>query len=615
MIEINKESEDPVHVQLCEQIIFRIGTKDYPAGYVMPSVRSLARQLGISPNTVSVAYKELVERKWLIKRTGSRHIVLERTKDEAEPQDVEGLINRTIHVAQESGYSLQLLAARLRQRLLEEPPDHLLIVEPESEMGELMREEIRQEVGTAPAGCFVHTLAANPAKAIGAVLLIPWYLESGLRRIPFQSTPIVPLEFSRPDPHVALIRQLPHPSVVGMVSISPAILKAASGVLAPAVGERHTSHEFRMEWPIGKDGPRFKHYSDEQYPVRPPVADFDAWKRQFNDATLAADSGSPHERVDSGPSLSSVDLDFVDVLLCDSIAYKAFTHRRRVRCPLLSDKSLEAVAARSQSLRRDFDDFEAERRAAAERQEAERRATQEIAIAKQVQARLFPQALPPLRTLNYAGVCIQARHVGGDYYDFLNLGQERLALVVGDVVGKGIAAALLMASLQASLRSQCAFAVNQPQQMLQSVNRQFYENTTESAYATLFFAEYDDDSCCLRYANCGNLPALLLGGDNSVERLDSTTTVVGLFEKIDCAMAERPLYPGDTLALYTDGVTECCSLSGEEFGEQRLVETLRRHRHLPAEALVRAVVDELKQFSPGEQNDDITLIIAHCRRD
>ncbi len=187
----------------------------------MPSVRSLARQLGISPNTVSVAYKELVERKWLIKRTGSRHIVLERTKDEAEPQDVEGLINRTIHVAQESGYSLQLLAARLRERLLEQPPDHLLIVEPESEMGELMREEIRQEVGTALAGCFVHTLAANPAKAIGAVLLIPWYLESGLRQIPFQSTPIVPLEFSKPDPHVALIRQLPHPSVVGMVSISP----------------------------------------------------------------------------------------------------------------------------------------------------------------------------------------------------------------------------------------------------------------------------------------------------------------------------------------------------------------------------------------------------------
>src|SRR5271157_2568080 len=182
LIEINKESDEPVHAQLREQIIFRISTREIRTGYLMPSVRTLARQLLISPNTVSRAYAELVERKWLIKRPGSRHMVLERTKEKPEPEDLEVLINRTIHVAQESGYSLQQLAARLRERLLEQPPDHLLIVEPETEMGELMREEIRQEVGTAPAGCFVHTIPANPAKAIGAVLLTPWYLEGGLDR-------------------------------------------------------------------------------------------------------------------------------------------------------------------------------------------------------------------------------------------------------------------------------------------------------------------------------------------------------------------------------------------------------------------------------------------------
>jgi catechol 2,3-dioxygenase-like lactoylglutathione lyase family enzyme len=129
--------------------------------------------------------------------------------------------------------------------------------------------------------------------------------------------------------------------------------------------------------------------------------------------------------------------------------------------------------------------IEAQRRAASEKLESERRAAQEMEIAKQVQARLFPQTLPPLRTLDYAGMCIQARQVGGDYYDFLNLGRERLGLVIGDISGKGIAAALMMANLQANLRSQCAIAVDQPRRLLRSVNQLFYENTTDSAYATL----------------------------------------------------------------------------------------------------------------------------------
>jgi catechol 2,3-dioxygenase-like lactoylglutathione lyase family enzyme len=126
-------------------------------------------------------------------------------------------------------------------------------------------------------------------------------------------------------------------------------------------------------------------------------------------------------------------------------------------------------------------EIEARRRAAAEKLESERRAAQEIEIAKQVQARLFPQTLPSLRTLEYAGICIQARQVGGDYYDFLDLGRKRLGLVIGDIAGKGIAAALLMANLQANLRSQCAIALDQPQRFLRSVNRLFHENTDVSA--------------------------------------------------------------------------------------------------------------------------------------
>ena len=258
-------------------------------------------------------------------------------------------------------------------------------------------------------------------------------------------------------------------------------------------------------------------------------------------------------------------------------------------------------------------EIEAQRRARAEQLESAHRAAQEMEIAMQVQARLFPQSLPPLRSLEYAGICLQARPVGGDYYDFLDLGRDRLGLVVGDVAGKGIAAALLMANLQANLRSQCAIALDEPQRFLRSVNQLFFENTAESAYATLFFAEYDDQTGRLRYANCGHLPALLLRRDGSLERLDSTCTVLGLFQAWDCAIDERLLLPGDTLALYTDGVTEAFNEAEEEFGEQRLIAALRRHRQESPQAMVQSIVDEVQRFSPQEQYDDITMIVARCR--
>jgi serine phosphatase RsbU (regulator of sigma subunit) len=255
---------------------------------------------------------------------------------------------------------------------------------------------------------------------------------------------------------------------------------------------------------------------------------------------------------------------------------------------------------------------EAQRRAAADKLEAEHRATHELEIAKRVQARLFPQIFPSLRTLDYAGICIQARQVGGDYYDFLNLGQERLGLVLGDISGKGIAGALLMANLQANLRSQCIAGFDDPERLLRSVNQLFYDNTADSSYATLFFAEYDDQAQRLRYANCGHLSGLVLRRNNTLERLDSTCTVLGLFKDWDCCIGECRLVCGDSIALYTDGVTESFNSAGEEFGEQRLTESLKRHRGLSSPDLLAAIVNEVRQFSPGEQYDDITLIVATC---
>jgi len=256
---------------------------------------------------------------------------------------------------------------------------------------------------------------------------------------------------------------------------------------------------------------------------------------------------------------------------------------------------------------------EAQRRAAAERQEAERRAAHELEIARQVQARLFPQRLPELQSLEYAGACVQTHQVGGDYYDFLDLGQARLCLVLGDIAGKGIAAALLMANLQANLRSQCATAVDQPEQLLRSVNRLFYENTAENAYATLFYSEFDDRTGRLRYANCGHLPGLVVQSDGTVTRLSSTASVLGLFADWPCRTAELQLKPGDLFAIYTDGITEAFNQRDEEFGEERLLDVITRARDLSPSHIVTTVFDEVRRFSGDRQRDDVTLIVARCR--
>ena len=272
---------------------------------------------------------------------------------------------------------------------------------------------------------------------------------------------------------------------------------------------------------------------------------------------------------------------------------------------------------------------EADRRAAAEKLEAERYVARELEIAKQVQSRLFPQCLPPLSTLDYAGSCIQARQVGGDYYDFLDLGSPQrldrgatraldaaawhLAFVLADVCGKGIAGALLMANLQANLRSRYALALDDLPRLLKSVNQLFYENSPDDRYATMFFGIYDDRTSELEYANCGHNAALVFRADGSLERLASTSTVIGLFQRWECATQRVALQVDDLLVIYTDGVTESLNHDYEEFGEERLIESVHRHRGLAPQTLMAAIVEEVRAFSPHEQHDDITLIVARRR--
>ena len=255
---------------------------------------------------------------------------------------------------------------------------------------------------------------------------------------------------------------------------------------------------------------------------------------------------------------------------------------------------------------------EEQRKKTEEALEAERRAAQELEIARQVQARLFPQRTPEAKGLVYAGACFQAKQVGGDYYDFLDLGRGRLALVIGDIAGKGMAGALLMANLQANFRSQCATATDEPERFLRSVNQMFYENTADGDYATFLYVEYDEATRRLRYANCGHLPALLLRKNGDLVKLGATATVIGLFTEWECEIGEQQLYAGDTLLLYTDGVTEAFNSMREEFGETRLAESLRRNSGLATQECIRGIVEDVKRHSPDEQQDDITLIVAKC---
>lgn len=270
----------------------------------------------------------------------------------------------------------------------------------------------------------------------------------------------------------------------------------------------------------------------------------------------------------------------------------------------------------------ELEEIEEQRRQHLAQLETEHMAALELENAREVQARLFPQILPQVSTLEYSGMCLPARTVGGDYYDFIALGRERFGFVIGDISGKGTAAALLMANLQAHLRNLCStyssrpftpFALEQPQRLLQAVNRLFCENTASRAFATLLFMEYDDTTRHLRYANCGHMPGLVFRGNGVVETLDSTSTVVGLFNNWECSVGENQLFAGDTLVFYTDGITESFNEADEQFGEERLIDFVRHHRDLNSPALLRSLVDEVRRFSTAKQHDDLTVVTAKCR--
>ena len=273
-------------------------------------------------------------------------------------------------------------------------------------------------------------------------------------------------------------------------------------------------------------------------------------------------------------------------------------------------------------------------------QKEKQRLENELAIAQEVQNQLFPRPVSDLESLEVHGFCRPARTVSGDYYDFLTASSHKLILAVGDISGKGISAALLMATIHSAVRAYSMENLSQmrepvavgavagsgrimatwpegvevsPGALLSLLNHQLYESTPPEKYATLFLGIYDGRSHHLTYSNGGHLPPILIGKDGAIRRLEAGGTVVGLFDNMTYDEGAVEMHPGEIFLAYSDGVTEPENDFGE-FGEQRLIDLVRDNRDLPLPQISQIVTLAVDNWiGDSEQPDDVTLVLARAR--
>lgn len=260
-----------------------------------------------------------------------------------------------------------------------------------------------------------------------------------------------------------------------------------------------------------------------------------------------------------------------------------------------------------------------------ERVEKER-LERELEIAKEVQEQLFPREAPHMQGLELTGLCLPARVVSGDYYDFLPFSLNYMGMALGDICGKGISAALLMANLQATLRANvmnlARLTDNSPKQaqgertvsrVVQMLNEQIYNFTSANKFASFFYAVYDNKKQTLTYCNAGHNPPLYFNA-GEVQRLYTGGTVVGIFPDAEYDQETIQLHSGDLFLAYTDGIVESVNEYGEEFGEDRLVEIVQKNRNLSADEMQKVIVDQVLAWAfEEERDDDMTLIVARIR--
>jgi DNA-binding transcriptional regulator YhcF (GntR family) len=245
-IRINRESGVPLRLQVGRQIAFLIATGQVKPGVALPSVRALANRLKIHHNTVSQAYQDLVDYHLIERRRGSRMIVPVPGKwpPQSGTPDLDDVINAAIHVAQEHGFTLQQLRKRVQERLLAQPPDHILIVEEEVGIRQLLLEELREHLDCPIEACARSEIAANPGRAIGALVVGPPGTMRATSSLLPKDRPPFPITFNSAAREVALVRKLREPSTIAVVSVSELFLQTARGLLAPALGNIHTLREF-----------------------------------------------------------------------------------------------------------------------------------------------------------------------------------------------------------------------------------------------------------------------------------------------------------------------------------------------------------------------------------
>ncbi|MGH9513573.1 MAG: SpoIIE family protein phosphatase [Terriglobales bacterium] len=307
-----------------------------------------------------------------------------------------------------------------------------------------------------------------------------------------------------------------------------------------------------------------------------------------------------------------------------------FSHR----IPVRSSDQLAALANSFNSMTTSLEQLIRE-------QKEKQRLENELVIAQEVQAQLFPRQIAQLASLEVHGFCRPARTVSGDYYDFLKLDSDRLLLAMGDISGKGISAALLMATIHSAVRAYSLEDIPilrepvtvggrgsgmdlgsdlqgqgeevSPATLLTLLNHQLYQSTPMEKYATLFLAIYDGEERRLRYSNGGHLPPIILSEQGSVRKMDLGGTVVGMFERVDYEEGAAQLRRGDIFIAYSDGITEPENEFGE-FGEDRLIDLVQENRDLPLERITEIVTASVDDWiGDHEQPDDVTLVLARAR--